>query len=1168
MRTDLISPSPNAVSLGKFGVVPVSIYTGIPDISIPLGEASGKEISLPVSVNYHHTGLKSYEQASWVGLGWSLNAGGVITRIIKDKLDETNPTGYRYQDIDANFKVEGVSQTYLDGSMFSGTYDTEPDMYAFNFAGYSGKFIIYNGQTYQFPYQKLKITGSPTAGFSIVTPEGTTYTFNEAERSEPKNDQNSTYTVPNHNSSWYMSRVQSANQKETITLGYSAGNEIYMHSPTSQMYQAFQSGAGGNSVLGAKKAPLPMRVYAKHLTSISTSKMTINFISQSSPRSDIPADYALDRVTFSDASGTIKTIKFNYGYFGAGGGGLTTLKLVAVDEQDSNYDTNLAKRHSFSYNESSGWTVQSEQVDHWGYVNGAYNTSSVIIPNSIYTQGMNREPDVNYTSMGMLRKIVYPTGGSSVFTFEPNIYGGNNEYQVKYLSADNFINRSSSVDNKLLSNKTSFTLIDEQDVKIFYSRVPKDPVNTAPPNGPDDPTKDIDPEISVGFGSVSRVADVNAAAISLPVTYKILYNRDNSGMSTTLHLMPGAYEVTLFCDSKEMSTAFHLGYFVKTNIPIEGKKGPGLRIKQIDSYATADEKLSPVLTKKYSYVNGGGFSTCRLSKGVSYGGKPYSVMTFVGTSLVTYNYLLYSSYINSALGDLIDQDYYYYLVNEYQYSPTSDLRTQYEFTSASEGNIYWGTGVKPTRQIDYKKVGADYVPVRKQEYDYSYKAGETRFFSALKPYQTIQKVPSGGNGFPDPLRVYEYDYYSLVPSIWHYNTTEREVSYVGTDSLVTTKVYLNDLSKKLNVKGVKTIDSRGQERIVKYKYPEDYAPAISQAFIDKHVLSPVFEQQNWLKRPAGDSVLLSGKIDSYDASLFKPVTSYLLETGKPIALPDQESKDGSGLYTTLLSDSHYKPGITYSYDATTGNLVSQDLLNSTTAKQVVYMWGYHNSTGSYLYPVAECKNGAIGDFFYTGFEDGGTNVQTGTGHTGVSYYAGNYVLGFAIPNSSLKYLYSYWYRSAGVWNYSGELSYTGAVTLTGEAFDDIRVYPSNGQMTTYTYLTTAGISSITDVKGKSTYFEYDAAQRLKTSKDQNGNIISTNEYHYIPITPIVEVPVTCTGEGRKIVNGVCQMGFKAYDGSTYNPATQNYTCTYHYEWTDGTRSIAYTEPSTVACLAS
>src|SRR5882724_12246390 len=79
--------SPNAASLGKYGEVPVSLSTGVPNINIPLYEVKTGNISLPISIDYHAGGIKVEERASWVGLGWSLNAGGVITRVCRGTPD-------------------------------------------------------------------------------------------------------------------------------------------------------------------------------------------------------------------------------------------------------------------------------------------------------------------------------------------------------------------------------------------------------------------------------------------------------------------------------------------------------------------------------------------------------------------------------------------------------------------------------------------------------------------------------------------------------------------------------------------------------------------------------------------------------------------------------------------------------------------------------------------------------------------------------------------------------------------------------------------------------------------------------------------------------------------------------------------------------------------------
>ena len=85
---DYAPVAPTPASLGKYGDIPVSNHTGIPDITIPIYTLSEGSISVPISLSYHASGIKVQETASWVGLGWALNAGGVITRTVQGAPDE------------------------------------------------------------------------------------------------------------------------------------------------------------------------------------------------------------------------------------------------------------------------------------------------------------------------------------------------------------------------------------------------------------------------------------------------------------------------------------------------------------------------------------------------------------------------------------------------------------------------------------------------------------------------------------------------------------------------------------------------------------------------------------------------------------------------------------------------------------------------------------------------------------------------------------------------------------------------------------------------------------------------------------------------------------------------------------------------------------------------
>lgn len=59
----------------------------------------------------------------------------------------------------------------------------------------------------------------------------------------------------------------------------------------------------------------------------------------------------------------------------------------------------------------------------------------------------------------------------------------------------------------------------------------------------------------------------------------------------------------------------------------------------------------------------------------------------------------------------------------------------------------------------------------------------------------------------------------------------------------------------------------------------------------------------------------------------------------------------------------------------------------------------------------------------------------------------------------------------------------------------------NAQVTTYTYDPISGMTSSTDIKGLTTFYEYDSFQRLKTIKDASGRILKVFDYQFSsPIT--------------------------------------------------------------------
>ncbi|WP_428231967.1 hypothetical protein [Flavobacterium sp.] len=79
--------TPNAAAFRKVNFSNVSEYTGTASINVPIYQIQIGQISIPIELNYSATGIKIDETASNVGQNWSLNAGGMVTKVIKGMED-------------------------------------------------------------------------------------------------------------------------------------------------------------------------------------------------------------------------------------------------------------------------------------------------------------------------------------------------------------------------------------------------------------------------------------------------------------------------------------------------------------------------------------------------------------------------------------------------------------------------------------------------------------------------------------------------------------------------------------------------------------------------------------------------------------------------------------------------------------------------------------------------------------------------------------------------------------------------------------------------------------------------------------------------------------------------------------------------------------------------
>lgn len=147
-------PTPNAASIGKYGDIPMSYFTGNAGISVPLYTFDVKGVELPLSLNYDTSGLLINSLPSWTGMNWSLQAGGVIVRQKHGYYDEqTFPSQahvsfQRFFDNYSNLPnlLSPTTGNYqkLRNGVYGTVKDFEPDVFFFNLMGRTGKFFLGN----------------------------------------------------------------------------------------------------------------------------------------------------------------------------------------------------------------------------------------------------------------------------------------------------------------------------------------------------------------------------------------------------------------------------------------------------------------------------------------------------------------------------------------------------------------------------------------------------------------------------------------------------------------------------------------------------------------------------------------------------------------------------------------------------------------------------------------------------------------------------------------------------------------------------------------------------------------------------------------------------------------------------------------------------------------
>jgi hypothetical protein len=520
--------SPNSAALGKYVDVPVNYHTGIPNIGIPIYTIQSGNLSLPISLSYHASGLKVQEQASWVGAGWSLNAGGMITRSVIGSPDEKltnngiNHKGY--------LNDEGILSYYDANSnvdIRSGRFDGEPDLFTFNFAGQSGKFYIRDDKTPMLvPEQDMKVEyiyqpgGNYSAycssygysnsiqAFKITVKDGTKYYFGVFNE-KPENGCTCPIEIvqphvfangvgPANNrliTGWYLYRIESADGSNNIYFDYKEDTYASVQlSPASSYTTVIKNKYTGVKLSAIRfangKVEFVDGIGREDL--IAWSEAIINY--ETDPAIP-PSSKSLGKIKISDNNGNCKVYNFVQSFFvdnvtqlpttiGTGGTELNAdkkrLKLDAINEESCSGDIKLPP-YIFNYFPERVTRSVSLNIDHWGFINESINNDllpTITVNNLPSTLGgfsspnpANRNPSWPAMRGGSLSSIKYPTGGETIYEYEPNMVKANNQNaMVGGLRIMNITQKDGSNTNPDIVTNFNYLNSDGLSSGVLYSR--------------------------------------------------------------------------------------------------------------------------------------------------------------------------------------------------------------------------------------------------------------------------------------------------------------------------------------------------------------------------------------------------------------------------------------------------------------------------------------------------------------------------------------------------------------------------------------------------------------------------------------------------------------------------------------------------------------------------
>lgn len=1040
----IIQPSPEVSALFRFQDYPMDYSTGLPQINIPLYEVKSGSLSVPISISYHASGRRISDQDGPVALGWSLNAAGVIGRTVHGDPDFGVGTQGSYPFPSYPLQNTGLDNTtnigYLESLAHSnndpnnsnpGTWlDGQVDVFSYDLCGSGGKFVF----------------------------------------------------------------KDSNGVKKAVTVPY----KPYVITPHYNVYSGQMQGLTGIDILDDKGVT--------YIFSITEKLNTNNVVSSLLLTKIISADKS-DTIVFQYQAFSEWSITYNqrrelldvFSFPTAGPIDYRAGQGSTDHDATTQYSYTIYRLKEIDFNLGKvlfNLSGSTDKIDNMQIVNTAGNVlKSIQFNRSFMDQfaqgGVGSNPIVTQTN-NKLTSLQFKDGAGTVIE----------SYSFQYFATVGTIDPHYCDWWGYYNNSGMINMIPRY--RIAYESGHGGPAT-----------------LDYAIGGYDFNREPNLAALESGVLQKITFP---TGGSTEF----------IYENNKYMSPTWG-----------QVKIGPGLRVAQINT----DDNQGTKMTKVYKYGTAeNGYGTLDLEpqpkdlmQTTELLGSPdymstelwqgyYTTSLSMGMSDEFVRTRNFTSDFVPEVSEIAHRPVIYTTVTEYLGTPDNSIgKSVYAFD-----NTQWLAA--SYQALDSRKTMTKYQvstlnywdpPSLISKTDYLNKGGYSVKKSTVNTYDRVQVDDAPGISvtrfwdFPesDAPVLYAGSYYPEAYGIVHdhllvfayspnhvpigsknlSSTTETINNDDGTQT-ITTKSYTYNSKQYVSNTSASTSDNNSFTN-TQVKYPFDYTGnAVLAQMVGNTVNMLSYPVEQIQTRLTATTTKAVGSVRT---------NYYNYGTTPPRIYPQTvDVSKGTGSYETRL---RY-----YGYDAT-GNPLS---VSKEKDAKISYIWDYNNT-----YPIAEVKNAASSDIAYTSFEAdgtgnwGGVNTANITSNantvTGSRYYnlsgtaltksvsAGNYIVSYWSKNGSYnvnsttaKTLRTVVTADGVTWtNYEHTISNTSSISVNGTgAIDELRLYPDNAQMTSYTFTPLVGMTTQSDANGRINYYEYDNYGRLKLIRDLDRNIIKTFSY--------------------------------------------------------------------------